>query len=352
MCVCLPVFDRRWRGVRPSARRSAAGLLLFALLPALTSAQSPPPAAFPGAAPPTGPEAQILRFVAEPSEVRPGDTALLRWEAINTFSLNLAPDVGAVATRGTLRVSPEVTTTYVLTATGTGGARSGTLTVTVTGTTPTATAASGADQATGADSPIPRFADGRPDLSGLYIGGRDIRLVDDVVLLAGAERFRVATDENDLGVGVECLPPGVPGATLMPFPLQIVHKPDVLAIMYEAYHLFRIIPVGREHSEYLDPAWMGHSVAYWDDDTLVVEVIGFNDRTLVAGHRHTEAMRVIERYQRTSYETIRYEATVEDPNVFAAPIRYAGDLTLRPEWEIGEYVCLENNKDYDALFGD
>jgi hypothetical protein len=354
MYVCLPVSDRQLS--RPTgARRIASGIVLTALLPALALAQAPPPAAFPGAAPPTGPPAEILRFVAEPMEIQPGESALLRWEAINTFSLILAPNVGAVATRGTMRVSPEVSTTYVLTATGTGGARSGTLTVTVAGTTPPAAQAVGAERSPAeapADLPIPRFADGRPDLSGLYIGGRDIRLVESVRLRPGAEPFRIDAGENDLGVGVDCLPPGVPGATLMPFPLQIVHKPDVLAIMYEAYHLFRIIPIGREHSEYLDPAWMGHSVARWDGDTLVVEVVGFNDRTVVAGHRHTEAMRVVERYRRTSYDAISYEATVEDPNVFAAPIRYAGELTLRPEWEIGEYVCLENNKDYDALFGD
>ena len=61
-------------------------------------------------------------------------------------------------------------------------------------------------------------------------------------------------------------------------------------------------------------------------------------------------MRVVERYTRTSYGVIAYEASVEDPNVFAEPVRYAGDLVLHPEWEIGEYVCAENNKDYDELF--
>jgi hypothetical protein len=95
---------------------------------------------------------------------------------------------------------------------------------------------------------------------------------------------------------------------------------------------------------------MGHSVARWEGDTLVVDVRGFNDKTIVAGHRHTEELRVTERYRRTGYETIAYEATVEDPNVFAAPLRYAGTLTLHAEWEIGEYVCTENNQDYEELF--
>jgi hypothetical protein len=95
---------------------------------------------------------------------------------------------------------------------------------------------------------------------------------------------------------------------------------------------------------------MGHSVARWDSDTLVVDVRGFNDRGVVAGYRHTEDLVVTERYRRTAFDTIEYEADVSDPNVFAEPVRYSGTLTLHPEWEIGEYVCTENNQDYDALF--
>ena len=59
---------------------------------------------------------------------------------------------------------------------------------------------------------------------------------------------------------------------------------------------------------------------------------------------------ITERYERISFDTIAYEATVEDPNVFATPVRYTGTLTLRPDWEIGEYVCTENNQDYETLF--
>jgi hypothetical protein len=142
----------------------------------------------------------------------------------------------------------------------------------------------------------------------------------------------------------------VPAAAMLPFPLEIVHTPSVVAIMYEAYHQFRIVPVGGEHAEYLAPAYMGHSVARWDGDTLVVDVRGFNTKTVIAGYRHTEDMRVIERFRRTAFGTVAYEAMVTDPRVFAAPLKFAGTLELHPEWEIGEYVCTENNQDYDALF--
>jgi hypothetical protein len=206
--------------------------------------------------------------------------------------------------------------------------------------------------ATSVRASVPRLADGKPDLSGLYLGGRDIRLVGSVELIPGAESFRVAQNDEDLGQGALCLPPGVPAATMVPYPMQIVHKEDVLVILYEAYNLFRIIPIGVEQPEELDSTWMGHSVGYWDGDTLVVDVIGFNDRTRVAGYRHTEAMHVVERYRRTSFGTVAYQASIEDPNVFAEPVRYSGDLVLHPEWEIGEYVCAENNKDYAELFTD
>jgi hypothetical protein len=320
-------------------------------LASVATAQAPPPAGFPGT-PPEGPPATIRSFEAEPSTVGggPDEFAMLRWEVINAYSLSIEPDIGTVATRGAQRVTPAATTTYTLTATGTGGTTTRSVTITVPGTAPRVDD----DDATATRRPmsIPRLPDGKPDLSGVYAAERNVGLVSDVELVRGAESFRVETREGDLGIGVNCLPPGVPAATMMPFPLQIVHTPDVLAIMYEAYHLFRIVPIGREHAEYLPPAYMGHSVAHWDGDTLVVDVRGFNDKTVIAGYRHTEDLVVFEHYRRTAYETIEYEAYVSDPNVFAGTLRYSGTLTLHPEWEIGEYVCTENDQDYDALFQD
>jgi hypothetical protein len=321
-------------------------LLLAAATAAL--AQAPPPAGFPGTPPPS-PPVVIHEFSADPPtiEAGPDGYATLRWEVSNAYSLAIEPGLGPVATRGTRRVSPAVTTTYTLTATGPDGATSRAVTVTVAGTTAAAAPQSSAPRA----AAIPRLADGKPDLSGVYAADRNVRLVGNVQSAPNAESFRVVeAGERDAGTGDDCLPPGVPAATMLPFPLQIVHTPDTLAILYEAYHQFRIAPIGREHADYLAPAWMGHSVARWDGDTLVVDVRGFNGRTVVAGYRHTEELRVTERYRRTAFDTIEYSAQVEDPNVFAAPVRYAGTLTLHPEWDIGEYVCTENNQDYDELF--
>lgn len=311
--------------------------------------QAPPPSGFPGDAP-EGPPAQILRFTADADSIEVGQPVRLRWEAINAYTVELEPGGGAVATRGAQSFYPGATTTYTLNITGPNGATSQALTVAVTGGS-AGTATETLSPGSGSGS-VARLGDGKPDLSGVYLGGRDISMIGSVSLVAGAESFRVPQNDEDLGQGALCLPPGVPAATMVPYPFQIVHKQDVLVILYEAYNLFRIIPIGVEHPEELDPTWMGHSVAYWDADTLVVDVIGFNDRTRVSGFRHTEAMHVVERYRRTSVGTIEYEVSVEDPAVFAEPVRYAGELTLHPEWEIGEYVCAENNKDYAELFTD
>jgi hypothetical protein len=316
-------------------------------------AQAPPPAGFPGTPPPS-PGVVISELSVEPTtiEAEPDRSALLRWEVSNAYSLTIEPGIGVVATRGTRRVAPSTTTTYTLTATGPGGSTTRSVTVTVRGTTAAAPAT------TQQPTAIPRLADGRPDLSGVWLAGRNVRLVAPPKLKAGAESLRVVeTAERDSGTGNDCLPPGVPAVTMLPFPFQIVHTHDVVAFLYEAYHQFRIARNSQEpplpgtaHPEYLAPTWMGHSVAWWDGDTLAVDVRGFNGRTAVAGYKTTEALRVLEHYQLTAYDTIEYHVFVDDPGVFAEPVRYSGTLTLHPEWEIGEYVCTENNQNYDELF--
>jgi hypothetical protein len=306
-------------------------------------AQAPPPAGFPGK-PPQGPPAEIVRFEAAPAAIDSGQSVTLRWEALNAFSLSIAPGVGAVATRGSRTLAPAATTTYTLSVTGSGGTKTAATTVVVKGTVAKAGGASA-----GAAQPVPKLADGHPDLSGVYLGGRDIKLAAAPVAKPGAESYRVPVRAEDLGQGARCLPSGVPGVTLAPYPLEIVAKPDLVVILYEAFNIFRIIPVRAAHPEDMDATWLGNSVAHWDGDTLVVDVVGFNDKTTLGGFKHTESLHVVERYRRTSYGAIAYEATAEDPNVFAQPVKYAGNLALHPEWEIGEYVCAENNKDYREL---
>ena len=105
--------------------------------------------------------------------------------------------------------------------------------------------------------------------------------------------------------------------TATPFPFQIYQQPDRVIFIYEGgAHVWRVIYTdGRAHSKDLNPTYLGESIGHWEGDTLVVDVIGFNDRTWLDqdGHPHTEKLHVIERYTRVNELTLRYEFTVTPP---------------------------------------
>ena len=165
----------------------------------------------------------------------------------------------------------------------------------------------------------------------MYLGGRDIRMAGSVSVKPGAESFRVPVRNDDLGQGAQCLPPGVPGATMSPFPLQIVHKPDVMVILYEAYNIFRIVPIGRGHSEDIDPTWLGNSVGHWEGDTLVLDVIGFNDKTLVSGSAPEVPQVVSAPCATRSAASPTRRPSKSERMWFSRPrVKYAGNLVLHP----------------------
>ena len=174
------------------------------------------------------------------------------------------------------------------------------------------------------------------------------------VLKPGAEKFKVVRGPNDTGLSSDCMPLGVPQSLFAPYQWQIVQALDRVVILYEYPQLFRVVPTNGAPHEVgadLDPLWMGHSAGRWDGDTLVVDTIGFNDRTEVpGGYRHTEALHVVERFRRLSSTNLEYEATIEDPNVFEKPLTMHRTFALRPDLErVSEFVC-ENNRDYRQLF--
>jgi hypothetical protein len=92
---------------------------------------------------------------------------------------------------------------------------------------------------------------------------------------------------------------------------------------------------------------MGHSIGRWEGDTLVVDVVGFNDKSWVlsGGIFHSEALHVTERYRRVDYDTIQYEATIDDPKVFTQPFKTSTTMMLREGTRLREYICPENNED-------
>jgi hypothetical protein len=298
---------------------------------------------------PVGPPGKILELRADPATIQPGQTTTLHWHAVNADDTYFDNCLGIVPTFGSHEVTPKQTTTYTFTVKGRAGGDSKSVTVTVAGTQPASASVTGAC-GDPHNQPVPRSADGHPDLSGVYIAGFSLRPVDNIQVKPGAESFKIVPKEDDLGQGVTCVPPGVPAATMQPYPLQIIQKPGLVVILYEAYHIFRVIPTdGSTHPDDLDPTYMGNSVGHWDGDTLVVDVTGFNDKTFIGNYKHSTSYHVVERYHRVSYEELDYSATMDDPNVWAGPWTMSSKMRLHPEWQIQEYVCEDNNKDYKDL---
>jgi hypothetical protein len=235
-----------------------------------------------------------------------------------------------------------------------------------------------------AKSAIPRASDGKPDLTGVWQGGSTQRgsweQANGGVGVGGSGRDPsgpVALSSNDRPAGREgapyqpwaaqkvleafnrrgiddptsqCLPAGLPRTVMLGlFPQQIVQTPTQIVMLYEYMNVFRVIPLNAKHPDDIIPSYTGNSVGRWDGDTLVVDVIGFNDKTWLAGTGtfHTDALRVTERFTRVDKDQINYEVTMDDPNVLTKSWTLRSTLMLREGTRLEEYVCAENNIDPD-----
>jgi hypothetical protein len=143
-----------------------------------------------------------------------------------------------------------------------------------------------------------------------------------------------------------CFQPGVPRASYLPTPFQIFQNDGGVYIVYQDVHAYRIIYLnGSPHNQGL-PYAMGDSRGHWEGNTLVVDVISFSDATWLdgAGNYHSDALHVVERYTRTNHDTLMYEATIEDPKVFARPWKIRMPLRLQtgPGVQILEDECAED----------
>jgi hypothetical protein len=310
-------------------------------------AQEPAPPRPPRAVPP----ARIVSFAAKPESIEAGQPVLLIWATENPSGVSIEPDVGRVAARGSKQIFPVATTIYTLKVAGPDNmVLTKPVTVVVAGTVATAAATPGATAAP-ADARMP---DGKPDLTGIY-GFAGVRDLEPPALQPGAEKFKVDRSGHFVGgrttLGTDCVPLGVPQTFVTPYPFQIVQKQKFLVMLFEYPNTFRYIPLdSRPHSPDPDPTWMGESVGRWDGETLVVDTIGFNDKTEVSGYMHTGALHVVERFRRVA-NGLQYDVTVEDPNVFRSPWMFPTRiLPARPDEErVDEFVC-ENNVDYSKYF--
>ncbi len=143
---------------------------------------------------------------------------------------------------------------------------------------------------------------------------------------------------------IKCFMPGVPRATYMPYPFQILQGADKILIAYEFAGTTRTIHMDTVPDS-PSPSWMGWSRGRWEGDTLVVDVTDFNEETWFdrAGNFHSEALKVTERYTRAGPDHLMYEATIEDPKVFTRPWKMRMPLyrRLESDAQILEYKCVE-----------
>jgi hypothetical protein len=150
---------------------------------------------------------------------------------------------------------------------------------------------------------------------------------------------------------VGCFPPGVPRIYLQPFPMEIIQTPGRVMMFFEFNHFVRqIFTDGRTHNTDLGGTWMGDAIGRWEGDTLVVDTVGFNDKTWIdrAGHPHSDALHVVERIKRVYQNTLQDDITIEDPKAYTKP--WGGQIRFRshPTWNITEMVC-EDNVNFDAF---
>jgi len=199
---------------------------------------------------------------------------------------------------------------------------------------------------------LPRLPDGKPDLQGIwqsdgkpaadvqpFVEGREIPYKP-----AAADKKRENfTNRAKADPLVSCFMPGVPRIMYLEYPYQIFQAKDHIAITYEWSHVFRLIYTTTKTSPHPGvDSWMGDSRGRWEGDTLVVDVVGNNDRTWfdLAGNHHSDRMRVTERYTLTDPDTIRYEATVTDPEIFTRPWKISFPIhRVKNKVRVLEYQC-------------
>jgi Carboxypeptidase regulatory-like domain len=205
-----------------------------------------------------------------------------------------------------------------------------------------------------ATGPTPRLPNGKPDLTGLWYGQAT---VDSGKLLLTPSAAAIKK-ERDLTEGKEgpqsyCLPMGI--TEMNRFDVwQVVQTPAVLAIVSSVDNPgSRIIYTdGRPRPKDYGPTWYGRSVGYWEGDTLVIDTIGFNDKSWLASNGpHSEKLHAIERYRRPDLGHLEIELTLEDSEAFQQPWVIRKTAGLAQDQQMMEYICNENERDRPHMVG-
>jgi hypothetical protein len=215
----------------------------------------------------------------------------------------------------------------------------------------------GSSQAMGYQPPkgaTPRMPDGKPDFSGVwqrpYVPDMTKNARDQVGMAElpytewGLNEWKTYRAEDGDYTGA-CLPFGFMRAVNSPNPLQIIQNAKYLGLLFEIDTWHVSVPIdGRKHRD--TETWFGDSVGHWEGDTLVIDTIGFNGKTKMdtVGHPHSDKLHMIQRFTRPDLGHINYEVTIDDPKTYTKPWKNTRVFTLRPDWELIEYSCMENNK--------
>jgi hypothetical protein len=234
-------------------------------------------------------------------------------------------------------------------------------------------------------SQMPRTADGKPDFSGIWqalnTAAWDVQDHSSAFApLVGMPPGRGVVDGNEIPYKPEalaqkkqnfdsrttedpalakCLLPGVPRATYMPYPFEIIQNPGTIGIRYAFARAVRTIDLTGRSREWLKgwpDFWMGDSRGRWEGDALVVDVRKLDERTWFdhAGNYHSELLHVVERYSAIDRDHIQYEATIDDPKVFTRPWKMSMPLyrVIDRNAEIFEWDCRfdqDSEKYKDAI---
>ena len=194
--------------------------------------------------------------------------------------------------------------------------------------------------------PTPKTADGKPDLSGVWLPGQDLEPEVPPFQPWAAEVANKYRDYPGDDPRARCLPTGVTRMHALDL-VKFVQTPGLLIALIEGAPpgVRQIFLDGRKHPADLQPTWLGHSIGLWEQDTLVIDTIGFNDKVWLEGIRpQTEQLHVIERYRRIDRGRMSVEITIDDPGAYTRPWKVRRLLQLAPGEEIQEYICNENHK--------
>lgn len=230
--------------------------------------------------------------------------------------------------------------------------------VSIPSTPPPTVRAGGNITAKPPQGPLPRQANGRPDLTGLWLRREGTGNISQGLPKGETMPLRPETLKRMQALQAKddpqtnCLPLATPRGN--PYPFRMVETQTHVFILNESMHGFRqVFMDGRKHPEPPDPSWHGHSIGRWEGDTLVVDTVGFNDLTWFDnyGHLHSDKLHTIERFARTDLGTLKIEILVDDPAAYSRPFTLSFTAYLMPGEELMEYICEENNQDVKFIEG-